>query len=163
MNAYFALHGDDDDVVGLLEDAVLDAPAAAKDHVVQHLGQRPLEALGLESLQDDLGSLGVALDVDDLFRELEGERVDECGYFGGEGEGEGVFAVVGDDGGVEAVGLLGLDGLLGVGGVGLVVAGQGHQRLVLVLVVLLQLRWVHYLKYIEQRLKGWLDRGNCYW
>ena len=79
----------------------------------------------------------------DLLRELEGEGVDEGGYFGGEGEGEGVLAVVGDDGGLEVVVLLCLDGLLGVGGLGLVVAGQRHQRLVLVLVVLLYLDRVH--------------------
>ena len=140
---YFSLHGDDDDVVSLPQHSVLDAPAAGKHHIIQHLRHHPLPSPRLQPLQDYLCGLGVALHVHDLLRELEGEGVDEGGYFGGEGEGEGVLAVVGDDGGLEVVVLLCLDGLLGVGGLGLVVAGQRHQRLVLVLVVLLYLDRVH--------------------
>ena len=83
---------------------------------------------------------GIALDVDDDLGELGGDGVEEQGYFCGEGEVEGVLAVAGEDGGLEVIELFRIDSLLG----GLcVVAAEGHQGLVLVLVEFLPLEGFH--------------------
>lgn len=60
----------------------------------------------------------------------------------GEGQEEGVLAMGGDDGWLEAEVFFRLNGLLG--GFGLVVIAQRHQGLVLVLLVRLQLEQVHF-------------------
>jgi hypothetical protein len=138
---YLSSDGDEDDVVGFFENAVATAAAAAEKEEVHELSEHALDSLDSQPLQDDFPCFGVAFDVDDGVDELASEGVEDGGDGGGEGEEEGVLAVRGDDGGLEVEGLVGFDGLLG--GFPLVVAGQRHQRLVLVLLVGLQLERVH--------------------